>query len=124
MSTKDPNATYQPIPSLGHELGILFGFAALMVLCMIGYWIGWGGKSFLLRLQFLGKPRLHFCSMFCHEALMLTRVSIAYQKKVAKMEGDRRAVLLQTDLYSDEKYDEKENLRGQTEYREDVTSSD
>ena len=43
---KDPNASFQPIPSLGHELGILFGFAGLMFLCMVGYWIGWGCESF------------------------------------------------------------------------------
>ncbi|KAL1628084.1 hypothetical protein SLS56_006014 [Neofusicoccum ribis] len=32
---------YVPMPSLGHELGIMFGFLALMVVCMAAYGVVW-----------------------------------------------------------------------------------
>ncbi len=32
---------YVPIPSLGHELGIMFGGFGLMLVCMILYYVLW-----------------------------------------------------------------------------------
>lgn len=36
-----PKIPYTPPPSLGHELGVLFGFAGAMVLAMSAYLVVW-----------------------------------------------------------------------------------
>lgn len=41
MST---DSVYDPIPSLGHELGIIFGFAGLMLVSMVVYTVFWKGE--------------------------------------------------------------------------------
>ncbi|OJD29755.1 uncharacterized protein BKCO1_7300020 [Diplodia corticola] len=37
----DKRVCYVPMPSLGHELGIIFGFLALMLICMCAYGFAW-----------------------------------------------------------------------------------
>lgn len=39
MST--PQKGFVPMPSLGHELGVMFGFFGLMAICMTAYGIAW-----------------------------------------------------------------------------------
>ncbi|MCJ1311192.1 hypothetical protein MMC25_004863 [Agyrium rufum] len=36
-----PTVPYVPIPSIGHELGVLFGFASSMVIVMTVYYFMW-----------------------------------------------------------------------------------
>ncbi|KKY13915.1 hypothetical protein UCDDS831_g08595 [Diplodia seriata] len=40
-TAEDKRLCYVPMPSLGHELGILFGFIALMLVCMLAYGFAW-----------------------------------------------------------------------------------
>ncbi|KAB2576459.1 hypothetical protein BFW01_g10490 [Lasiodiplodia theobromae] len=40
-TAEDKRECYVPMPSLGHELGILFGFLALMLVCMLSYGVMW-----------------------------------------------------------------------------------
>ena len=39
-----PSPKYVPIPSLGHELGVMFGFIAFMFICAIVYYFSWQCK--------------------------------------------------------------------------------
>ncbi|KAF2112963.1 hypothetical protein BDV96DRAFT_648585 [Lophiotrema nucula] len=32
---------YTPPPSVGHEIGVMFGFLGFMALCMIAYGVAW-----------------------------------------------------------------------------------
>ena len=45
---------------------------------------------------------------------------LGYQKKIAILEEERRAMLASTDLYNDDKYDEKGYQRGTSELVEEV----
>ena len=47
MSEQD-GPKFTDIPSLGHELGIMFGFIALMAIVMTAYAITWKGKTPLI----------------------------------------------------------------------------
>ena len=44
MSTPPP-IPYVPPPSIGHEIGVMFGFGGAMVLSMVGYLVFWKSKS-------------------------------------------------------------------------------
>ncbi|EKG16881.1 hypothetical protein MPH_05862 [Macrophomina phaseolina MS6] len=52
-TSEDKSLCYVPMPSLGHELGILFGFVALMIICMAAYGVVWqiGNKRSLRKEQ-------------------------------------------------------------------------
>ena len=39
-----PEAKFHPAPSIGHELGIMFGFMAVFAISMTVYLIVWKGK--------------------------------------------------------------------------------
>ncbi len=41
--SKEINVPFHPGPSLGHELGIMFGFIALFVLATLVYYVMWQG---------------------------------------------------------------------------------
>jgi len=41
MSSQQPKKPYVPPPSIGHEIGVIFGFIAFMLLCMITYGFVW-----------------------------------------------------------------------------------
>ncbi|KAF2736030.1 hypothetical protein EJ04DRAFT_562799 [Polyplosphaeria fusca] len=32
---------YRPPPSVGHEIGVMFGFIGFMLLCMVAYGVAW-----------------------------------------------------------------------------------
>ncbi|KAF1810775.1 hypothetical protein P152DRAFT_460064 [Eremomyces bilateralis CBS 781.70] len=34
-------AKFVPIPSVGHEMGIMFGFIGLMLIGVTGFWVWW-----------------------------------------------------------------------------------
>ncbi|KAF2806532.1 uncharacterized protein BDZ99DRAFT_466102 [Mytilinidion resinicola] len=41
MSAKQPTKPYIAPPSVGHEIGVMFGFIAFMLLCMVAYGFAW-----------------------------------------------------------------------------------
>jgi len=41
MSSQQSKKPYIPPPSVGHEIGVIFGFIAFMLLCMIAYGFIW-----------------------------------------------------------------------------------
>ena len=119
---------YVPIPSVGHEIGIIFGFGGLMFICMVVYLIMWKSTYLLIVC-----PNSMVEIESCHAVQELESFipmpirfgtdpyfNTGYQKKIAKIEDERRANLAATDLYNDQKYDAKGNFRGQSEMVEEV----
>lgn len=43
MSDTEPKVPFHPAPSVGHEIGVMFGFMAFFVLSMVVYYVFWQG---------------------------------------------------------------------------------
>ena len=48
MSDTEPKVPFHPAPSVGHEIGVMFGFMAFFVVSMGVYYVVWQGRLTLL----------------------------------------------------------------------------
>lgn len=48
---------YVPMPSLGHELGLMFGFFSLCLAVMVAYVVIWRGESSFFRFNVSPAPK-------------------------------------------------------------------
>lgn len=48
MSDNEPKIPFHPAPSIGHEIGVMFGFIGFFVVAMGVYYVLWQGQWYFL----------------------------------------------------------------------------
>lgn len=74
---QSPKIPFHPAPSVGHELGIMFGFIGFFILSMAVYYVWWEGEShFTIYAFFWGEQGKAFSGTSVHVSASIALSSL------------------------------------------------